>query len=134
MEKIKLESVADSYGDASTSSAVPLPNFRDPHASIRQPAHRDLVQPRSRVQAGAESVAAPLVGGDAANIEVLTDPQPVNAVRNLAVRARLLDSWTEIRVLQSDAVSVAARGIDNLTGRDGTASVSPVAPSPTVCC
>ena len=112
----------------------PHTNFRDPHASIQLPAYRDLVQPRSGVQPRSESVAAPLVPPDAANVEVLTDFQPVNPVGNLAVLARLLDAWTEIGVLQRDAVSVAARGIDNLTGRDGTASVSPVAPSPTVCC
>lgn len=36
--------------------------------------------------------------------QVLTDPQSVNAVSDLAVRARLLNSWTEIGVLQRDTV------------------------------
>jgi hypothetical protein len=39
------------------SQARPLPDLRGAHAPVRQPAHRDLVQPRSRVQARAESVA-----------------------------------------------------------------------------
>jgi hypothetical protein len=56
----------------------------------------------------------------------------VNTVGDLAVLARLLDAWTEIRVSQRDAVFVAARGIDNLAGRDGTVGVNPVAPPPTV--
>ena len=99
----------------SDSQARPFPDFRDAHAPVRLPTHRDLVQPRSRVQAGAESVAAPLVRAHALNIEVLTDLQPVNAVGDLAVLARLLDARTEIGVPQRDAVSVAARGIDNLT-------------------
>ena len=105
----------------------PLPDLRDTHAAVRQPAHRDLIQPRSRVQAGAKSVAASLVRAHAPNNEMLTDPQPVDAVRDLAVRARLLDARTEVSVLQSDAVFVAARRIDNLTGRDGTVGVDPVA-------
>jgi len=62
---------------------------------------------------------------------VLTDPQSVNAVRDFAVLARLLDAWTEIGVLQRDAVLVAARGIDNLPGRDGAVGVNPVSPPPT---
>ena len=45
----------------SGSHARPFPDFRDAHAPVRLPTHRDPVQPRSRVQAGAESVAAPLV-------------------------------------------------------------------------
>ena len=64
---------------------------------------------------------------------MLTDLQPVNAVRDLAVLARLLDAWTEVGVPQRDAVFVAASGIDNLPGRDGTVGVDPVAPPPTVC-
>jgi hypothetical protein len=56
----------------------------------------------------------------------------VNAVRDLAVPARLLNPWTEAGVSQRDAALVAARGIDNLPGRDGTVGVNPVAPSPTV--
>ena len=63
---------------------------------------------------------------------MLTDLQPVNAGRDLAVLARLLDAWTDVGVPQCDAVFVAARGIDNLTGRDGTVRVDPVAPPPTV--
>ncbi len=63
---------------------------------------------------------------------MLTDLQPVNTLGNLAVLAWLLDSRTEIGVSERDAVSVAARGIDNLTGRDGTVGISPVAPPPTV--
>ena len=116
----------------SGSQARPFPDFRDAHAAVRLPAHRDPVQPRSRVQAGAESVAAPLVRADARNIEVLTDFQPVNTVGDLAVLARLLDARTEISVPQRDAVLVAARGIDNLPGRDGTVRVDPVAPTTTV--
>jgi hypothetical protein len=52
-----------------SSHARPLPDLRDAHTPVRLPAHRDPVQPRSRVQAGAESVAAPLVGADAPNIK-----------------------------------------------------------------
>jgi len=63
---------------------------------------------------------------------MLTDFQPMNAVSDLAVLARLLDSGTETGVSQRDAVFVAARGIDNLGGRNGTVGVSPVAPPPTV--
>jgi hypothetical protein len=63
---------------------------------------------------------------------VLTYFEPVNAIRNLAIRARLLDAWAKIGVPQRDAVFVAARGIDNLPGWDGTVSVDPVAPPPTV--
>jgi len=105
----------------------PLPDLRNANAPTRQPAHRDPVQPRSSIQAGAESVAAALVYAGARNVEVLTDFQPVNAGRDLAVLARLVDAWTEIRVPQRDAVFVAARGIDNLPGRDGTVRVDPVA-------
>ena len=90
------------------SQAGPLPDFRDAHAPVRLPAYRDFVQPRSRVQAGAKSVAAPLVCADARNVEVLTDFQPVNTLGDLAVLARLLDSRTEIGVSQRDAVFVAA--------------------------
>jgi hypothetical protein len=39
---------------------------------------------------------------------MLTHSQPVDAVGDLAVRARLLDAGTEVSVLQSDAVLVAA--------------------------
>jgi hypothetical protein len=67
------------------------------------------------------------------NVEVLTDFQPVNAVGDLAVLARLLHSWTEIGVPQRDAVSIPAGGIDNLTAWDGTVGVDPVALPPTVC-
>ena len=87
---------------------MPLPDLRDAHTPVRLPAHRDPVQPGSRVQAGAKSVAAPLVRADAPNIEVLTCFEPVNAICNLAVRARLLDASTEIGVLQRDAPLVAA--------------------------
>ena len=58
---------------------------------------------------------------------MLTDFQSVNTLGNLGVLARLLDAWAKIRVSQSDAVSIAARGIDNLTSRDGTVGVNPVA-------
>jgi hypothetical protein len=64
---------------------------------------------------------------------VLTDLQPVDAVGDLAVGAQLLDAGTKVSVRQSDAVLVAARGIDNLTFRDSTVCVDPVALSPTVC-
>jgi hypothetical protein len=62
---------------------------------------------------------------------MLTDFQSVNAIRDLAVRARLLDACTEVAVFQRDAVLVAARSINHLPGRDGTVGVNPVAPSPT---
>jgi hypothetical protein len=39
---------------------------------------------------------------------VLTDLQPVDAVGDLAVLARLLDAWTEAGVPQRDAAFVAA--------------------------
>jgi hypothetical protein len=61
---------------------------------------------------------------------VLTDPQPVNTIRNLAVSARMLDAWSEVGVPQRDAVLVAARGIANLSRRDGTVRVDPVALPP----
>ena len=48
---------------------------------------------------------------------MLIDRQPVNAGRDLAVLARLLDAWTDVGVPQCDAVLVVARGIDNLPGR-----------------
>ena len=57
------------------SHARPVPDLRDAHAPVRQPAHRDPVHPRSSIQAGAESAAAPLVRAYARNIEVLTDSQ-----------------------------------------------------------
>jgi hypothetical protein len=63
---------------------------------------------------------------------VLTDFQPANTLGNLGIFARLLNSPTEIRVSQHDAALVAARGIDNLPGRDRTVSLNPVAPPPTV--
>ncbi len=47
----------------------------------------DPVELSSGVQAGSESGAAPLVYADARNVEVLTDLQPVNAGRDLAVIA-----------------------------------------------
>lgn len=87
---------------------MPQANSRDAHASVGQPAHRDLVEPSSRIQTGSESVSAPLVRSDAGNIKMPPDPQPVNSVGDLAIRARLLDPWTEIRMLQSDAMLVAA--------------------------
>lgn len=66
------------------------------------------------------------------DVEMLTHFQPVNAIRNLAVRARLLDSRTEKGVSQRDAVSVAAGGIDNLSSWRGTVGVDPVASPPAV--
>ncbi len=63
---------------------------------------------------------------------MLTDLKPVDTVGNLAVLARLLDSWTEVGVSQRDAALVAARRIDNLPGRNGTVRVDPAAPPPTV--
>jgi hypothetical protein len=116
---------------ALTSQAKPLPNLRHAHAPVRLPAQRDSIQPRSRLQAGAEAVAAPLVSSYATKVEMLTHPKPVNAIRDLSIRARLLDAGTKVSVRQSDAVPVAARGIDNLPGRHGTVRVDPVAPSPT---
>ena len=64
--------------------------------------------------------------------QVLTYFEPVNAIRNLAVCARLLDSWSEVRVSQRDAAVVAARGIHNLTRWNGTVGFDPVALPPTV--
>jgi len=49
---------------ALASDAQPLPDLRDAHAAVRQPAHGDSIEPRSRIQAGAESVAAPVVCAD----------------------------------------------------------------------
>lgn len=103
-----------------SSHARPSPNFRDAHASVRQPAHLDPVQPRSRVQAGSESVPASLVRAEASNIEMLTDPQPVNTFGDFGILAQLLDAGTKVSVLQSDAPLVAARRIDNLPSRNGT--------------
>ena len=121
----------DSMLEASESpKSRPLANLHDAHAPVRLPAYRDLVQPRSRVQAGTKSVAAPLVSAHASNVEVLSDLQPVDAVGDLAVRARLLDPWTEIRMLQSDAPFVAARDIDNLPGRVEGLAISSQSP----CC
>ena len=94
---------------AATSHARPFSDLRDAHAPVQQPAHRHPVQPRSSIQAGAESVAAPLVYADARNVEVLTDLQPVNAGRDLAVLARLLDAWTDVGVPQRDAVFAALK-------------------------
>jgi hypothetical protein len=63
---------------------------------------------------------------------VLTDFQSANTLGDFWIFARLLNSGTEIGVSQRDAVPVAARGIDNLAGRDGAVGVNPVAPPPTV--
>jgi hypothetical protein len=90
------------------SQARPLPDFRDAHTPVRLPTYRDLVQPHSRIQAGAKSVTAPLVCANAGNIEMLTDPQPVNTLGNLGILARLLNSRTKIGVSQRDAMFVAA--------------------------
>jgi hypothetical protein len=76
------------------SEATPLPDLCDAHAPVRLPSHRDSVLHRSRSQAGSESVAASLVGADALDLEVLTNLHTVNAVGELAIRARLLDPWT----------------------------------------
>jgi hypothetical protein len=120
-------------GRRESPKSRPFPDLGDAHTAVRQPAHRDLVQPRSRVQARTKSVAAPLVCADAPNIKVLTYFEPVNAIRNLAVRTRLLDAWTEVGVSQRDAGSIPARRIDNLPSRDSTVRVDPVAPTTTVC-
>jgi hypothetical protein len=115
-----------------SSQLRPFPDLRDAHAPVWLPAHRHSVQPCSSIQAGSESVAAPLVCAYTLNIEMLPDLQPVNAGRDLAVLARLLDAWTDVGVPQCDAVFVAASGIDNLPSRNGTVRVDPVAPPPTV--
>jgi hypothetical protein len=86
----------------------PPSDLRDAHTPVRLTAHRDLIHSQCRIQAGSESVSAPLVCADARNVEVLTDFQFMNSVGNLAVRSRLLDTWTEIGVLECDAVSIAA--------------------------
>ena len=102
--------------NASSASQTtrPFPYLRHAHAAVRLPSHRDLVQSRRSVQAGAESVAAPLVSSDAPNIKMLTDLQPVDTVGDLAVRARLLDSRAKVSVcpprsapswIQSDGLS-----------------------------
>jgi hypothetical protein len=83
-------------------------------------------------QARAESVSTPFVRAYAANIKVLTDFQFMNTVGNLAVLTGLLDPQTEIGVLQRNAIPIAARGIDDLTVRDGTVGVDPASPTPTV--
>ena len=88
---------------------MPFADFRHAHAPIRQPTHRDLVQPRSRVQAVAKSVAAPLVRADARNVEALTDLQPVNTLGNLGVPARLLNSRTEIGVYLANRRPIAIK-------------------------
>jgi hypothetical protein len=84
------------------------------------------------MQSETESVATPLVCGDAPNFEVLPNSQPVNTVGDLAVFARLLDSRTEVAVPERDAGLVAARGIDNLPGTDGAVAIDPVATTTTV--
>jgi len=118
---------------SSRSEGIPFTCFGDPHTAVGLTAHRDPIQPRSRVQARSESVTAPLVRANAPNIEVLTDFHSVDALGELAIRAGLFDSRTEVCVLKSDAVSIAAGGIDNLTFRNGTVGVNPIAPTPTVC-
>lgn len=45
------------------------PNLRDEHAAVWLPAHRDLVEPRSRVHARAKSVAAPLVSANPCRVQ-----------------------------------------------------------------
>ena len=75
---------------------------RDVHASVRLPAHRHPVQPRSRNGIGCGSARL----SRCRNVEVLTDLQPVNAGCDLAVLARLLDAATEVRVPQCDATRV----------------------------
>jgi hypothetical protein len=49
---------------------------------------------------------------------VLTYSETADAVGNLAMRARLLDTRTEVGVFQRDAALVVARRIDNLPGWD----------------
>jgi len=101
-----------------------FPDLRDAHTPVRLSAYRDLVPPQRRIQARTKSVTAPLVCTNGRNVEVPADFEPVNTLRELAVRARLLDSWAEVRMLQRDAVFVAAGGIDNLPGRDGAVRVN----------
>src|SRR5208282_2408732 len=60
-----------------------------------------------------------------------SDPQSVDAVGDLRVLARLLNSRTEIGVSECNAVFVAARCIDNLPSRDSTVRVDPVATTTT---
>ena len=80
------------------------PTYSSPAATVSYsttfvtPVRQPVRTPSSRVQAGTESVAAPLVRADALNVEVLTDLQPVNAGRDLPVLARLLDAWTDVGV------------------------------------
>jgi hypothetical protein len=47
---------------------------------------------------------------------MLTDLQPVNAGRDLAVLARLLDAWTDVGVPQRDAVFGIGRDWARLCG------------------
>jgi len=63
---------------------------------------------------------------------MLIDFQRVNSVRKLTIFPGLLDTRTKKRVLQCDAVPIATRGIDNLTGRDRAVGINPVSPSPAV--
>ena len=63
---------------------------------------------------------------------MLTDFQPVDGGRDLAILARLLDAWTDVGVPLRDAALVAASGIDNLIVRHRTVRVDPVAPPPAV--
>jgi hypothetical protein len=63
---------------------------------------------------------------------VLTYFEPVNALGDLAVRARLLDASTEVGVLHRDAALVAAGGIHNLTRWNGTVGFDPVSPTTTI--
>jgi hypothetical protein len=121
------------YHPVLDSFASPQSNLRDAHTPVWEPAHRDSVQPRSGIQPGAKSVAAPFIRAHVSDIEVLTDFQPVNALCNFAVLAWWLDAWTEMGMLERDAVLVAARGIDDLSGTYGAVRVDPIALPPTVC-
>ena len=82
---------------------------RDAHTPLRLPTYRDLVEPHSRIQAGAKSVAAPLVCSNALNIEMLTEFQPVNTLGNLGVLALLLNSRTESQGQEDRASETSAR-------------------------
>ena len=64
---------------------------------------------------------------------MLTDPEPMDAVSDLAVLTRLLDTRTEVRVPQRDAPPIAARGIDNLSSKHGAVCVNPITTPPAVC-
>jgi hypothetical protein len=71
-----------------------FPDLRDAHTPVWEPAHRDPVQPLSRVEAGAKSVAATLVHAHARNIGSADQPSACELGRqscNTCAAARPVD-------------------------------------------